>query len=84
MKKILLFIAVCSLSIVLYAGDIEKVSATYEYTSNDPNETPAQVEAKAFATPTRLFRFPQMARPQADGRRSYIRSHLRHLYPKRR
>ena len=32
----------------LFAGDIERVSATYEYVSNDPNETPAQAERKAF------------------------------------
>lgn len=36
----------CSLS--LFAGDIERVSATYEYISDNPNETPAQVETQAF------------------------------------
>lgn len=37
---------VCSLS--LFAGDIERVAATYEYISDNPNETPAQVKTKAF------------------------------------
>ena len=36
----------CSLS--LFAGDIERVAATYEYISDNPNETPAQVKTKAF------------------------------------
>ena len=45
-KKLSIILLVCSLS--LFAENIERVSATYEYTSNDPNETPAQVEAKAF------------------------------------
>lgn len=31
------------------AGDIVRVSAVYEYASNNPNETPAQAEANAFA-----------------------------------
>lgn len=31
----------------LFAGDIERVSATYEYFSNNPNETPAQAETAA-------------------------------------
>lgn len=37
-----------ALSVSLFAGDIERVHATYEYISDDPNETPAQAEAKAF------------------------------------
>ena len=36
----------CTIS--LFAGDIERVSATYEYISDNPNETPAQVETQAF------------------------------------
>jgi len=32
----------------IFAGDLVRVHATYEYISNDPNETPAQVEKKAF------------------------------------
>lgn len=31
------------------AGDIVRVSAVYEYVSNNPNETPAQAETNAFA-----------------------------------
>lgn len=37
---------VCSLS--LFAGNIERVAATYEYISDNPNETPAQVKTRAF------------------------------------
>lgn len=49
MKKYLFcLIASIFLSLTLAAGDIERVQATYEYTSDNPNETPAQVEATAF------------------------------------
>ena len=44
--KLSLILLLCALS--LFAGDIERVSATYEYISDNPNETPAQVETKAF------------------------------------
>ena len=36
-------------SLVLFAGDIERVQATYEYISDNPNETPANVQTTAFA-----------------------------------
>lgn len=49
MKKYLFcLIASIFLSLTLAAGDIERVQATYEYTSDNPNETPAQVQSKAF------------------------------------
>ena len=44
--KLSIILLLCALS--LFAGDIEWVSATYEYISDNSNETPAQVEAKAF------------------------------------
>jgi len=37
-----------TLTAALWAGNIERVSATYEYISNNPNETPAQAKATAF------------------------------------
>ena len=43
--KLSLLLLICALS--LFAGDIERVSATYEYFSNNPNETPAQAETAA-------------------------------------
>lgn len=42
---ILCAILACSM---LFAKDIERVSITYEYVSNNPNETPAEAEQKAF------------------------------------
>ena len=49
MNKYLFCLFCASLfTLSLYAGNIERVSATYEYISNDPNETPAQAETKAF------------------------------------
>ena len=43
--KLSVILLACTLS--LFAGDIERVSATYEYISNNPNETPAQAEQTA-------------------------------------
>lgn len=48
MKKSISILCGILMNISVFAGDIEKVSAIYEYTSTDPNETPAQVQAKAF------------------------------------
>jgi len=47
-KKIFYLICGVFVSLSVFAGDIERVSATYEYVSSDNNETPAQIEAKAF------------------------------------
>ncbi|MBR4705124.1 MAG: hypothetical protein IKP02_05930 [Paludibacteraceae bacterium] len=53
MKKSLLctwYIVLCTLYFVpcTFASDISTVRATYEYTSDNPNETPSQVQSKAF------------------------------------
>ena len=48
MRRInLIFCAILACS-MLFAKDIERVSITYEYVSNNPNETPAEAEKKAF------------------------------------
>ena len=49
MKKKVIISFVCACFFLLsYAGDIERVQATYEYVSDNPNETPAQAESTAF------------------------------------
>ena len=49
MKRIyVLFVLLCVAAFSI-AGDIVRVSAVYEYTSNNPNETPEQAKTKAFA-----------------------------------
>lgn len=48
MKKILFSILFIGIAVWSLAGDIVRVSAVYEYVSNNPNETPAQAEANAF------------------------------------
>lgn len=47
MKKIGLILATLLLTMAVHAGDIEKVSITYTYESNNPHETRAQAEQKA-------------------------------------
>ena len=47
MKKSFLAFIVLSFATMMYGGDIVRVSATYEYTSNNPNETPEQAERTA-------------------------------------
>ena len=42
---IFIFVLTCSMS---FAKDIERVSAIYEYISDNPNETPEEAERKAF------------------------------------
>lgn len=48
MHRFTLFIVCCIYMCAVYAGDITRVAATYEYVSGNPNETPAQAETKAF------------------------------------
>ena len=48
MKRILTFLWIASIAAFCAAGDIVRVSAVYEYASNDQNETPIQAEANAF------------------------------------
>ncbi|MBR4704105.1 MAG: hypothetical protein IKP02_00700 [Paludibacteraceae bacterium] len=59
---------VCALS--LFAGDIERVSATYEYISDNSNETPAQVEAKAFERAKQKALFSPNTFSKANDRKS--------------
>lgn len=47
MKKQIAIIVGLLLCGMAYSSDIERVSVTYEYLSNDPNETPAQAEKTA-------------------------------------
>lgn len=48
MRTRILFLIVCVLTCsVSFANDIERVSTTYEYRSDNPNETPEQAERKA-------------------------------------
>ena len=48
MKRIILYTILSAFSLSLFAAnDIVRVSATYEYVSNNPNETPAQAEQTA-------------------------------------
>ena len=48
MKRFILSCLCLATFLICYAvNDIVRVSATYEYVSNNPNETPAQAEAKA-------------------------------------
>ena len=48
MKKRLSLVCGLCICLALCAGEIQKVSAVYEYTSNNLNETLAEVEANAF------------------------------------
>lgn len=48
MKRILTLLWIVSISAFCIADDIVRVSAVYEYASNDQNETPTQAEANAF------------------------------------
>ena len=48
MKKIVSLVCGLCICLALCAGEIQKVSAVYEYTSNNLNETLAEVEANAF------------------------------------
>ena len=48
MRSFYLAIVCCMGMCAAYAGDITRVAATYEYVSGNPDETPAQAEAKAF------------------------------------
>lgn len=48
MKRILFIWLLASVTAFGTAGDIVRVSAIYEYVSNNPNETPTQAEANAF------------------------------------
>lgn len=48
MKRILFILLSASVTAFCIAGDIVRVSAIYEYVSNNPNETPTQAEANAF------------------------------------
>ena len=48
MKRILIFICIACISAFCVAGDIVRVSAVYEYASNNPNESPAEAEMNAF------------------------------------
>ena len=50
MKRILFILLLASVTVLGIAGDIVRVSAVYEYVSNNPNETPTQAEANAFET----------------------------------
>lgn len=47
MKRLFFATIGLCLAMVVYGGDIVRVSATYEYTSNNPNETPEQAERTA-------------------------------------
>lgn len=48
MKRIILYTILSAFSLSLFAAnDIVRVSATYEYVSNNPNESPAQAEQTA-------------------------------------
>lgn len=47
MKRFLLIICVLLICLVSFAGDIKHISITYEYISDDPNETPEQAERTA-------------------------------------
>lgn len=48
MKRILVSLLLACFTAFCVANDIVRVSAVYEYVSNNPNETPAQAEKKAF------------------------------------
>lgn len=48
MRRILICILLVGVTACCIASDIVRVSAVYEYISNNPNETPAQAEANAF------------------------------------
>lgn len=48
MKRIVISILLAGATAFCIAGDIVRVSAIYEYVSNNPDETPSQAEAKAF------------------------------------
>jgi len=48
MKRFLFILLMANITAFCMAGDIVRVSAIYEYVSNDPNETPTQAEANAF------------------------------------
>lgn len=48
MKRLFISILLASVTALCIAGDVVRVSAVYEYASNNPNETPAQAEANAF------------------------------------
>ena len=48
MKRIPLIICALLICLVSFAGDIKHISITYEYISDNPNETPEQAERTAF------------------------------------
>ena len=48
MKKIFLILTLVLTCSISYAKGIERVSATYEYISDNPNETPEEAERMAF------------------------------------
>ena len=48
MKRTSLIICALLICLVSFAGDIEHISITYEYISDNPNETPEQAERTAF------------------------------------
>ncbi|MBR0196347.1 MAG: hypothetical protein IJQ32_08945 [Paludibacteraceae bacterium] len=49
MKRILFSIMLVSVTALCMAGEVVRVSAVYEYVSDNPNETPVQAESNAFA-----------------------------------
>ncbi len=48
MKRLLFIVLLVCVTAFCIAGDIVRVSAIYEYVSNNPNETPMQAETNAF------------------------------------
>lgn len=48
MKRLLSIVLLVCVTAFCIAGDIVRVSAIYEYVSNNPNETPMQAETNAF------------------------------------